>query len=65
MILRFLKLTEGLVVGQAIATAYADDELRQNTILMDWLTAAGSKFWVNLEIAGIAKLDAEKKVVIL
>jgi len=32
---------------------------------MGWLTMAGSKFWAHMEAAGIAKLDDEKKVVVL
>lgn len=60
----FLEAANGKVIGVAIGDLYAAG-ISRHPVLMGWLTAAGSKFWTHMEAAGIAKLDDEKKVVVL
>ena len=61
----FLDEADGHLIGEAIGSAYANVNVRENAVFMGWLTMAGSKFWAHMEAAGIAKLDDEKKVVVL
>jgi hypothetical protein len=61
---RFAHLGHGQVIGEAIASAYQDHQLRNDTAFMEWLVKPGSRAAQQMDALGILIYNNETHIIL-